>query len=96
MSITRINKFKAAEGKERDLFDFLHSLTTYITSSEGCISYEVLQNSDELSNFAIIEKWETIDSHKNSVANFPQDKMLAAMPLFGGAPSGSYYRTDSQ
>ncbi|MGL1956636.1 MAG: antibiotic biosynthesis monooxygenase [Colwellia sp.] len=92
MSITRINQFKAAEGKETELFEFLQSLTSYITSSKGCLSYEVLQNSSDLSDFAIIEKWDSIDSHKKSVANFPQDEMLAAMSLFGGAPSGNYYK----
>ena len=95
MSITRINNFKAAEGKEKELFDFLQSLRTYITSSQGCISYEVLQEDNDLSNFVIIEKWVSIDFHKKSVADFPQEKMLKAMPLFGGAPSGSYYKTDS-
>ncbi len=92
MSITRINQFKAAEGKETELFEFLKSLTPYITSSAGCLSYEVLQNSDEPSAFVIIEKWDAIDSHKKSVENFPQEDMLAAMPLFGDAPSGNYYK----
>jgi len=91
MSITRINNFTAAENKESELFAFLQSLTSYITSSTGCLSYEVLQNSEDKSNFAVIEKWDSIDSHKQSVANFPQEEMMAVMPLLGGAPSGNYF-----
>jgi len=91
MSITRINKFKAAEGKESELFAFLKSLTVYITSSKGCLSYEVLQNCEDKLSFAVIEKWDSIDCHKQSVANFPQEKMMAVMPLLGGAPSGNYF-----
>ncbi|MBU2978775.1 antibiotic biosynthesis monooxygenase family protein [Alteromonas sp. C1M14] len=91
MSVTRINKFKSADGKEAELFDFLKSLTPYITSSEGNLSYEVLQNSEDQSDFVIIEKWESIQSHKNSVESFPKEQMQSAMSLFGGAPTGSYY-----
>jgi quinol monooxygenase YgiN len=92
MSITRINHFAAGKGKESELYDFLKALTPYITGSVGCLSYEVLQHSDLLEKFAVIERWESTDSHKASIANFPQDKMLAAMPLFKEPPSGDYYK----
>ena len=91
MSITRINKFKSAEGKETELLEFLKSLTSYITSSEGNLSYEVLQNNEDHSDFAIIERWKSIEAHRNSVDSFPKEEMLSAMSLFGGAPSGNYY-----
>jgi len=91
MSITRVNQFKAASGKEEKLFDFLQSLTSYITNSDGCISYEVLRDIEDQSTFLIIEKWESINAHKNSVNSFPKEEMQSAMSLFGGPPSGKYY-----
>lgn len=91
MSVTRINEFTAAEGKEVELLAFLKSLSTYISSSEGCLSYEVLQQQDSPSNFAVIEKWESTELHKKSVNNFPKEEMQAAMSLFAAPPKGNYY-----
>lgn len=91
MSITRINQFKSAEGKEGELFEFLNFLSSYISSSEGNLHYEVLRNNEDQSDFVVIEKWDSIEAHKTSVANYPVEKMQAAMPLFGGMPISNYY-----
>jgi quinol monooxygenase YgiN len=93
MSITRINEFQAAEGKTEELFDFLQSIVPYISSSEGCISCEVLRNSTQPKSFLVIEKWTSIESHKTSIENFPKEEMQAAMQLFGAPPKGDYYYT---
>ena len=92
MSITRINEFQAAEGKAGDLFIFLKSLVPYISSSDGCISCEVLRNIENQEKFAVIEKWESIEFHKKSIENFPKEEMQEAMSLFGVPPLGNYYR----
>lgn len=91
MSITRINEFEATENKADELYEFLKSLLPYILSSEGCISCEVLRNNEKQSNFVVIEKWESIDSHKKSIEKFPKDEMQAAMNLFGTPPEGRYF-----
>ena len=41
--------------------------------------------------FMVIEKWESVEHHKASLANYPQEKMQAAMPLIGGTPTGRYF-----
>lgn len=92
MSITRINEFQAVQGKEEQLHQFLLSLIPYITSSQGCESCEVLRHQEQLDTFVIIEKWQSVDSHKASIANYPKEDMEAAMHLFGGAPKGGYYQ----
>ena len=91
MSITRINTFQAAEGKSELLFDFLLSLTPYITTSAGNISCEVLRQSDDNGRFAVIEKWESAEAHQQSLAAYPKEKMQAAMALFGAPPVGAEY-----
>lgn len=89
--ITRINQFQAAEDKADELHTFLTSLLPYISGSDGCISCEVLRNTEEKGTFAVIERWESKEAHQQSIAQFPQEEMQAAMPLFGGPPSGAYY-----
>jgi quinol monooxygenase YgiN len=91
MSITRINEFTSAENKDKELFEFLKSLIPYITSSEGCISCEVLHNLNNNSNFVVLEKWESIDLHQKSIEGFPKEDMQSAMSLFGAPPKGGYF-----
>ncbi|WDE02497.1 putative quinol monooxygenase [Thalassomonas actiniarum] len=93
MSITRINEFLAAEGKAEELFTFLKSLMSYISSSDGCQSCEVLQNKDNENIFVVIEKWDSENSHKQSIENYPKEKMAAAMSIIGAPPKGSFYRS---
>lgn len=93
MTITRINEFEAAQGKSEELFAFLKSLKSYISLSEGCVSCEVLQSSDNKSAFVVIEKWESENSHKESLAKYPQEQMAVAMPLIGAPPKGGFYHS---
>ena len=92
MSITRVNEFSAAEGKSEELYDFLKSLVPYISSSEGCYTCEVLKSIDADNEFVVIEKWESIESHKASIEKFPKENMKAAMSLFSAPPQGRYFK----
>ncbi|MES2825725.1 MAG: antibiotic biosynthesis monooxygenase family protein [Pseudomonadota bacterium] len=91
MSIIRINEFQAAEGKGDELFNFLKTLIPYISSSDGCLSCEVLRKTDDSNNFVVLEKWVSTESHKASIENYPKEKMQAALPLLGMPPKGSFY-----
>ena len=92
MSITRINEFQAGEGKADELFVFLKSLIPYISSSNGCVSCEVLRGIDARDTFVVIEKWQSREAHKASVESFPKEEMQAAMSLFGAPPKGAFYQ----
>lgn len=91
MPITRLNHFKAKEASSEELGTFLKSLIPYISNSKGCLACDVLQNKDDSSSYIVIEKWETIEDHQASIANFPKEDMQAAMPLLAAPPSGNYY-----
>lgn len=91
MPITRINHFSAADGKEVQLQTFLCSLVPYITNCDGNLMCEVLRQHDSDNKFVVIEQWQSIEAHQQSLANFPSDDMQAAMVLFGAPPSGAAY-----
>ncbi len=93
MSIKRITEFQAQETKGDELFEVLKSIVSFITSSEGCISCELLRNTDNPLMFVVLEEWDRIDSHKESVQSFPAQEMQAAMNLLGAPPSGNYYES---
>jgi quinol monooxygenase YgiN len=89
--ITRIYQFESAEGKSEELHAFLKSLEPYILNSKGSVSYEVLRSTTSGSNFVVLERWDNEDCHKESLANFPKEEMMAAMPLFKTEPKGDYF-----
>lgn len=91
MTITRINEFQSAEGKAQELFAFLKSLESYIASSPGCESCEVLQSSENERLFVVIERWQSEVFHRESLENYPKEKMAAAMALIGAPPKGGFY-----
>ena len=93
MSIKRINEFQAQETKGDECFQFLKSIVPFITSSEGCISCELLRNTDNPLMFVVLEEWDRIESHKKSVQRFPAEQMQAAMSLLGAPPNGNYYQS---
>ncbi|QBY05603.1 antibiotic biosynthesis monooxygenase [Thalassotalea sp. HSM 43] len=93
MTITRVNHLKAADGKQQQMFNFLTELKNYIANSPGCVECQLLRNQDNDCAFVVIELWQDVESHRASLANFPQEDMQAAMSLFGEPPSGAYYQT---
>lgn len=92
MAITRVTEFKAASGKSDELFDFLRSLKTYITSSESCESCRVLRSFEDEGKFIVIEEWDSAESHQKSVEGYPEEEMQAAMDLIRAPPKGRFYQ----
>ena len=92
MSVTRVSNFVAAKGKEKALFDLLTSIMPYIENSVGCESAKLMSAIDDENLFMVIEEWQTIEHHKQSVENFPKEAMQAAMPLFAKPPQGNYFK----
>lgn len=93
MNVIRVTEFQATKDSVEALYEFLQSLIPYISSSQGCVSCEVLRKVDESDKFVVIEKWHSIDDHKASVENYPKEEMQAAMKLIAAPPSGTYYQS---
>lgn len=91
MNVTRIGETQARDGKEEELREFLFSILTIIRSSKGCQSVEMYQNRDDPARFMIIEEWESVEAHQDSVKNIPSEKLAKIRPLLASAPHGSYY-----
>jgi len=92
MTVIRMGEMQAAEGKTEELRAFLLSIVPIITNSAGNVSCQLLHNQDDRTKFAMIEVWESVDAHRDSVKNIPPGMLAAIRPLLGAVPSGSYYR----
>jgi quinol monooxygenase YgiN len=92
MTITRINQFEAQPGKEGQLHQFLQSVIAIIQTCPGAISVRLLRSVEHAAEFAIIEEWEDVASHRQAASAIPAEKMAEAVALFAKAPSGAYYQ----
>jgi quinol monooxygenase YgiN len=91
MTITRINQFEAKAAAEEKLYAFLQSVISIITACPGCISCRLLRSTENPACLAIIEEWDSIESHKSAAHAIPREKMAEAATLFAKSPSGMYY-----
>jgi len=92
MAIIRINQFEAKAGSEEKLHLFLQSIVSTITRCSGCISCRLLRGTENPASLAIIEEWDSIESHQNAAHAIPKEKLAEAAALFVRPPSGTYYR----
>jgi quinol monooxygenase YgiN len=92
MTITRINQFEAKPAQEKALHEFLQSVISVITACPGCISCRLLRSTENPACLAIIEEWDSIESHKEAARAIPPEKLAQAAALFAKSPSGMYYR----
>ena len=93
MAITRINQFEAKAAAEEKLYAFLQSVISIITACPGCISCRLLRSTENPACLAIVEEWDSIESHQKAAHAIPPDKLAEASALFAKPPSGMYYRT---
>jgi len=91
MSITRVNTFRAKDGMESSLREFLISIIPLVEQSQGCESCQLLQSQDNANEFVVIEVWASVSAHQASVKNIPPEKFGVVMPMLASPPSGSYY-----
>ena len=92
MSVTRINDFRAKEGKADSLRALLGQVIPSIASSRGCLSCKLLQSQDDPARFVVLEAWDSIESHKAAVRDIPPETLRTVMELVDGRPSGEYFR----
>ena len=92
VTITRINQFEAKAAAEEKLYAFLQSVISVITTCEGCISCKLLRSTENPACLAIIEEWDSIESHQRAASAIPPPMYAKAMALFAKPAAGMYYR----
>ena len=92
MTITRINQFEAKVAAEEKLYAFLQSVISVITTCNGCISCRLLRSTENPACLAIIEEWDSIESHQRAASAIPPAMYAEAAALFAKPASGMYYR----
>jgi quinol monooxygenase YgiN len=91
MSVTRINEFRAKEGKADALRTFLTRIIPTIASSTGCLFCQLLQSHENPTRLVVIEVWDSIGSHQASMRDIPPEEFAEVMELLDGTPVGECY-----
>ncbi len=91
MSITRINEFRAIEGSSALLRDQIILLVPVIESAEGCLSCQLLQSQKSENHFILIEVWDDVHSHQESLKNVRPDVFHEVRKHLAVPPTGEYY-----
>jgi quinol monooxygenase YgiN len=91
VTITRTNHFEAKAAAEQKLYAFLQSVIAVITTCKGCISCRLLRSTENPACFAIIEEWDSIESHQQAASAIPPVMYAEAAVLFAKPASGMYY-----
>ena len=92
MPITRINRFEAKRGSTEKLQGFLRTVISTIEKSPGCRSVKLLQSTEDPGHLAIIEEWDSVESHQEASKAISPEQMKQAMVLFRRPPAGEYYQ----
>ncbi|MFJ3044868.1 putative quinol monooxygenase [Herbaspirillum chlorophenolicum] len=91
MSITRINSFRAQEHHASDLKNFLMGILPAVRASAGCQSCELLQDHGDPRRIVIVEVWDSVEAHKESLRHVPPESIRQAKEFLAEPPTGAYY-----
>lgn len=91
MSVTRINEFRAIDGRQDELRLALTNLLPSIRASEGCLSVHLLQSESDPTRVVVVEVWRDHSTHQAAARAIPQTSLHKVMPLLATLPLGGYY-----
>lgn len=90
MTVARHYKMQASEEKADALLHGLTALAEAVKAIPGCVGVDILQDLDEPNRFVFIEKWVSVDAHKEGGSMVPQDVMGRVMVALTGRPEAAY------
>jgi quinol monooxygenase YgiN len=91
MTVARFYRMQAAPGKEQDLLGALKALAAAIDPIPGFEGAELLQDSDRPGRVIFIEKWASIQAHKDGGSAVPKEALGAVMAALCEKPESAYF-----
>jgi quinol monooxygenase YgiN len=91
MTIARHYVMHAAEGQDAVLETALGSLADAVRALPGSEGVELLRDLGNERRFIFIEKWESVEAHKDAGRQLPKELMSPVMGALDGPPDGAYF-----
>jgi quinol monooxygenase YgiN len=90
MTVARLYRMIAAEGREDALAQALQDAARLVAGVAGSEGVEVLRDAEAPGRFVFIEKWATIEHHKAAPGQLPKGGLDAVMAALAAPPEGAY------
>lgn len=90
MTTARFYIMHAAEGKDAALETALGALADAVRPLQGCEGVELTRDSGNERRFIFIEKWVSIEAHKDAGKALGKEALAPVMAALDGPPDGSY------
>jgi len=90
MTVLRHYRMDSAEGKGGDLERALAALAGALKDVPGFEGADVFCDADEPGRFIFIEKWSSIEAHKQGAAFLPKHAFTSVMAAIAGKPEACY------
>jgi quinol monooxygenase YgiN len=90
MTVARLYRLEAAEGKATQLEGALSELAGRVRPIAGCQGVEILRSTDNGNHFILIEKWDSIDAHKRGAKSLGKEAVSPMMAVIATPPLGAY------
>lgn len=90
MTIARHYVMHAAEGKAAELPSAFTALVGALVGIPGFEGADLLRDVDEPARFIFIEKWSSVEAHKEGGSLLPKEAIAPLMASLAGRPEGAY------
>jgi len=93
MTVARVYRMTAAEGKADALAKALGDVVATIRSVSGSEGVELLQDADQPHQFLFIEKWTSVEAHQAAFSQMPAGTLDEVSAAMAGPPDGAYFNS---
>jgi len=90
MTIARHYVMHALEGRDAELETALSALADVVRGIAGSEGVELLRDLGNERRFVFIEKWVSVEAHKNAGSQIPKEYFTPMMAVLDGPPDGAY------
>lgn len=90
MTVARHYVMHAAAGKDASLETALRNLAAAVRPLPGCEGVEMMRDIGNELRFVFIEKWASVEAHKDAGPLLPKAVMAPLGDLLDGPPEGAY------
>jgi Uncharacterized conserved protein len=90
MTTARFYIMHAAEGLDAMLETALNDLADAVRPLAGCLGVELMRDSGNERRFIFIEKWASIEAHKEAGKALGKEALAPVWAALDGPPDGSY------
>ncbi|HET6733383.1 putative quinol monooxygenase [Mycobacterium sp.] len=90
MTVARHYIVYAAEGRTDELDTALRNLADAVRAVAGCHGVDVMRDLEDERRYVFIEKWESVEVYKASLAKLPNEVVAPMMAALDGPPQAAY------